>query len=448
MGPRNHRKVGRPPKWVLDRDGKPIVGLSFDKGTAQTFYTWVTDEQGIRKRKGFGRNEPEAIFHFRQWQAEQTGKQVQFKYEKTLKGARKVLGVRDDGKIILDPNPVKIDVTDQIPESQFIEAVREFLLNDIHEARRKLDLPGLEIRNAPSAKDSLSLADIGHFYCDNSGITKKEIGECQRAWKEFLNTISASTIAEVTDNDIFLFNDVIWKKYKRDSLSSTWIRGRFTRIKTILKFYIKRGRDNRAEIRRVLDLCASFELPPKTGKLAQAISKSNFQTLIDNADVKWKLIYLLGLNCGYYASDISNLKRDYIRSEEGVTYTVYPRPKNAGIRINVFWDITVATYKEYLRECDFISPYLFKNVAGGKLTEHSIRRGFARRRRHLGLPSSLKFENLRDGAASAMFGRVADKELRNVTLGHRISDEEEKYITLHPEMVRQCSDAIYQHYFA
>ena len=278
--------------------------------------------------------------------------------------------------------------------------------------------------------------------------SKKEIGECQRAWKEFLNTISASTIAEVTDNDIFLFNDVIWKKYKRDSLSSTWIRGRFTRIKTILKFYIKRGRDNRAEIRRVLDLCASFELPPKTGKLAQAISKSNFQTLIDNADVKWKLIYLLGLNCGYYASDISNLKRDYIRSEEGVTYTVYPRPKNAGIRINVFWDITVATYKEYLRECDFISPYLFKNVAGGKLTEHSIRRGFARRRRHLGLPSSLKFENLRDGAASAMFGRVADKELRNVTLGHRISDEEERYITLHPEMVRQCSDAIYQHYFA
>jgi hypothetical protein len=70
---KQRKSRGRPPKYVRDSDGKPIVGLSFDEANNRYFNThWKSD--GVQKEH-FGSNEDEAgaIFLFRQWDAQRKG---------------------------------------------------------------------------------------------------------------------------------------------------------------------------------------------------------------------------------------------------------------------------------------------------------------------------------------------------------------------------------------
>ena len=64
----------------------------------------------------------------------------------------------------------------------------------------------------------------------------------------------------------------------------------------------------------------------------------------------------------------------------------------------------------------------------------------------MGIPDSVKFNNFRDGAATAMFGKVSG-EMLNIIIGHRIKGEKKKYIRLKPEQVKLCADMIYEEYF-
>jgi hypothetical protein len=59
--------------FVLDYDGKPLVGLSWDSGNGQYFYTFWKSEKDIqtgrktRKDYSFGVHYGDAVFKFRQW---------------------------------------------------------------------------------------------------------------------------------------------------------------------------------------------------------------------------------------------------------------------------------------------------------------------------------------------------------------------------------------------
>ncbi len=64
VGTRNKRP-GRPPKFVLDETGKPIVGLSFDK-TNNSYYATYSNP-----RVYFGTDYAKALHEFRKWQNNQ-----------------------------------------------------------------------------------------------------------------------------------------------------------------------------------------------------------------------------------------------------------------------------------------------------------------------------------------------------------------------------------------
>ena len=61
MNARN-RKKGRPPKFVLDPNGRPIVGLSYHKPTG-SYYATYSDP-----RVYFGTDLAEALFKFRKYE--------------------------------------------------------------------------------------------------------------------------------------------------------------------------------------------------------------------------------------------------------------------------------------------------------------------------------------------------------------------------------------------
>ncbi len=57
---------GRPVQYVMDYNGKPVVGLSFHKAIGQYYNThYKTETKG--KMVYFGSDTDEAIFKFHQW---------------------------------------------------------------------------------------------------------------------------------------------------------------------------------------------------------------------------------------------------------------------------------------------------------------------------------------------------------------------------------------------
>ena len=64
VGTRN-KKPGRPPKFVFDPNGKPIVGLSFNKAN-KSYYATYSDP-----RLWFGSDFPTALLEFRKYENSQ-----------------------------------------------------------------------------------------------------------------------------------------------------------------------------------------------------------------------------------------------------------------------------------------------------------------------------------------------------------------------------------------
>ncbi|HEY5138846.1 MAG TPA: hypothetical protein VIJ25_05935 [Methylococcales bacterium] len=61
---------GRPPTYVADANGRPVVGLSFDKNNF--YYNTHWKAENVDKQI-FGNDRGEAIARFRIWQSEKQG---------------------------------------------------------------------------------------------------------------------------------------------------------------------------------------------------------------------------------------------------------------------------------------------------------------------------------------------------------------------------------------
>ncbi|MHC4182544.1 MAG: tyrosine-type recombinase/integrase, partial [Planctomycetota bacterium] len=132
--------------------------------------------------------------------------------------------------------------------------------------------------------------------------------------------------------------------------------------------------------------------------------------------------------------------------KDGLDYIVFPREKNKHKRVNVLWSDTKEALDQYLAEKKFNTEYVFTSQYGTPLDPHDVQRCFGRLRKKVGVPDEVKFNHFRDGAASALFGKV-EADMLKVTIGHRIKGEKSKYISVKPKQVKKCADIIYKEYF-
>jgi integrase len=187
-------------------------------------------------------------------------------------------------------------------------------------------------------------------------------------------------------------------------------------------------------------------VPTEIGEPPKPIAKEDVHKLLEKANNKWKAIMLLALNCGYYAKDIHDLKKEMIKQKDGLNYVVFPREKNKNMRVNVLWKETKEALDKYMSENPNDLEYVFSCQYGGLLHPHDIQRSFDRLRKKVGVSDEVKFCHFRDGAATALFGKV-NSDMLKVTIGHRIVGEKSKYISVKPEKVKICADTIWQEYF-
>ena len=137
MKNRNRRK-GRPPKFVQDPNGRPIVGLSYNKANSCYYATYS------KPRVYFGTNLADALFKFRQWENKQAIEEpymeISLPYPPGSEGSKIVRWSECCG----DPHVIAAAHAGEsalIPENIFLEMARNFILKDTINATRKLGIP-------------------------------------------------------------------------------------------------------------------------------------------------------------------------------------------------------------------------------------------------------------------------------------------------------------------
>jgi len=435
---------GRPPKFVTDANGRPTVGLSFNKGN-KNYYATFSDP-----RVYFGCDFANALFQFHRYQNQQTPEQPHIEIELPSAPGSTEPQIVTWSEVCGDPPVIAAAYAGEstlLPEDLFLETVRKFILKDTINAARKLGIPELaRMTDLPPLERPLPLDAVLQFYLEDRSPSKDEQKKMGTAWREFCQATKVKFIRDITSDMIHDYRDITLAEYRKNSWANSWLKARFPKVKTLLRYYYKHGRTNKAELRTVLEFCKCLCVPSCVEESACPIEREHVHRLLDHCSKKWQAIVLLALNCGYYAKDIHDIKLSMIKQQNDLDYIVFPREKNKHMRVNVLWKDTREALDRYLSQRQSNSEHVFLSQFETAFDPHDVQRCFDRLRKKASLPDEVKFSHFRDGAASALFGRV-DSDLLKVTIGHRIKGEKSKYISVKPKQVQICSDIIYEEYF-
>lgn len=457
---------GRPPKYVLDPQGRPVVGLSHDKANNRYFNTHYNKE-GVKK-ENFGNGDYSlAIFEFMQWNAKKKGEQsVNVDAKDISNGVRTEPIEFEPPQWLIDMQPTEemkrqhreqpilfrqIE-TRKIPESLIWQKARELILFDLPEARKRLNLP-IRLDGPVKPLKSISLQEIGNLYFQHPRfhrMSQRYRWEAKRYWKEFCRLVKVKTIQDITIPTIDSYQEAIYRISKeRKWAGGASVNNRFSVVKTIFKNATKRTKDvmQIPEIERVQGYLERLSYAPKAKVNPKPISRQNYLLML-KSEVKpvYRAILLLALNCGMKPSGIVAIKKKNINLEDKTLHM--PRPKTGIIRVACLWDRTCEAIRELLGSVMNDSDYLFLNEAGRPLRRASINEWWMRRRRKLGIDQSVKFEHIRDATQTIPVEndpRCLD-EVRLI-MGHTVAGIANSYLERRPNMVRKACQVIEKYYF-
>ena len=446
------RPRGRPPTYVTDRDGRPIVGLSRNPDNAirkknGKTYT-VTDGRyyatGSNPREYFGSDFDLAVMRFRAWQARQRGQHVEFDYEKLVSPeSRKKINLIH--RVFHKP-PIgdTLSITSEIPDEIFWNKVREYLSDG---AGRRLAAQRTGIKEIEYIFDlepppkPLTLEEIGDLYANKKPpLSSDERKQSKQFWKQFRDIVGVPTLDLLTQAHIDRYRDRVYEL--QGNKTSCFVSRRFTKVKTVFFFFYKNKLDPN-QSKRILGMLTTL-IPPAKGKaLPSPISKSDLEKLLKVADVEETAMLLLGLNCAFYPVDIRLLtKTNGLDLERGI-YAGY-RHKTHIPQCSVLWKRTIEQLKKHLAENPNATDRLFVGEKGKPYSSETFRRKFAKLRFKARVSDRVLFDHLRDGAAS---NANADQRQVDVLLGHRSAGLTDNYVLRHPQLVADACKNIERHYF-
>jgi len=468
---RQKRGKGRPPKYVQDNQGRPIVGLSYDKANNRYFNTHWKSE-GVSKET-FGSDYHEAIFSFRRWEADRNGENaIMIDAEHIQEGYREEHEEFHPSKDWIASLPQEVQdewkgkkhvlvsevETAGIPESLFWQHARELILSDIVEARKRLNLP-IVLDGPIEGSVSITLDEIGKIYFERR---RKPISDIYRKdglrfWGEFKRVTNVKKVGELSATLIDGYENWVYASAKTRHWSPATINNRLGFVKAVFNEAFRRVRNisDKQHIKNVREFCNSFTYTDKPVVNPQPISKTDYLTMLDAAkDKVYRAIMLLSLNCGMKESAAADVRITPRRGravpdidlDKGVL--AMPRPKTGIIRVAVLWDRTIAAIKEVLATRKSDSEFLFLNHCGNPMQPRNIRKWWHRTRKQAGVSASVKFEHIRDATQTIPLDDDPKSLVEtNLIMGHAVSGMANNYLERRPTMVRRACKAIEEHFW-
>jgi integrase len=437
-------RVGRN-LFVCGFDNHPIKGLSWDKGNGTYYYTFFKSEKDFktgkktRKDYSFGVHYQEAVFAYIQWAKDNTT--ITFSIPYNPKQTKEVINTGDTTKVVR-----KIPVVQQIEadKAESLDLLKQLLQDEEIkiEAIRILKLNEL----LPQKYKLLPLMDIYNYYKDNNSSNSNEKGQVKRAVTTFTKITKKKYINYISEEDIFLFRDVILASNN----STTYKNGKLQRFKTVLRYYNnnKQGNGEKELVRKILSYCSILK---KVKTVIQEppikLDSKTVEKLFKEAkgDKELLLMFLLMLNCGYTPVDLRGLKKNMVKTQDDLTYILFPRKKTGETlkRVNCLWGITAKLLKEQMKSHKL--EYVFISSVGREYQENTLGdkfRAFFKNSKVKGITP----KHFKDTVASELAFKVTNTNILKITLGHTLDTKDIfwRYVDSKPEQQKPASDILYK----
>lgn len=450
------KKTGRKASYIVFAgteikdivDGKE-VGLSLDQ-TTRNYYTMLPNKDTRTKRRWLGSDQSLAVARFRAIVNRLKGKvekYIEIKDEsiktkrvdiKNLKN--KKLQIDDTNKIDFRPSYS----LSSIPENIFIE----WLKKEIHNPKALAQKSGIEalasITTALASMQDIALKDLLKKYLSKAEhINPIERRNCSKAFDEFMDIIGCSKLSQVTISDI----DTYEKHIHNLDISPVSKKNKINKVGTILNYCTKKF-----ESQKLLQLykwVQGVERPKDTKPYnPTVVSLEDFNKLFEVAELKYKIMLLMALNCGMYPVDLCRLKLENVDFKQGTV--AFRRGKTGKVlAVSTLWGRTKILLDKYLSERKGKSDYVFISYLGKGFSSKGITSVFDRNiRAKAKVSKSVKFNHLRDTFSTIAQDLGYRIEQINLVLGHRNKGMQDRYaVRQASKLTKDMCDAVEKEFF-
>lgn len=338
--------------------------------------------------------------------------------------------------------PISIEIVDdklvfigeETQDAAFYGWLRKMVLTQGEWLAQKTGVPALGwLGDIQRPDESPKLADIVKVYLKKPNLSPEEGRRTLRFWNEFTKIVGVTTVGEIRHAQVERYE----AKINETDLGPKSIKHRYSRVKTVLSYALKRGR-NPEHCRKALDTLAMLEVETPDSLDPNPIKPSEFWAIhkaaTDAGDDMFAAMMLFSLNAALYPSEAGDVRWSDIDLERGEFVT--RRRKTSVPRIAVLWPETIEALKKLPqeRETVFNTPRTnykrFSNFRDWKIYRDSVK-----------LPD-VKFNQIRDAAFTAAC-RVSLDQAR-VLAGHRMPGAVDAYVLRQPQFVAQACEGIRQ----
>ncbi|MEM1097146.1 MAG: site-specific integrase [Planctomycetota bacterium] len=317
--------------------------------------------------------------------------------------------------------------------------VRKLILDQPAYFAKMVGIPELaSLRHLPIPESAISIDDVVDAYSRSNPSTSEVKTRAVRTFRKLASHADATTLADLTQERL-----LAWREHieRHPNIKSAGTRtGIYGQVKSILSFGMKEGLDQ-SQLRAALDRCKVLWTPePLPPVRPMPISRQDFHTLLAGADPTWRAWLLLALNLAMTAEDLCQLKCEDFDLDAGTFVSIRVKTRRDRIpRAGVIWDET----RQAMADLGSRSEYVFTSRHGTKFSKNSRVNMFAKLRKRVGLPDSVKMSHIRDAAYTTACQATSDERWARVLAGHRAPGLQDNYVLRNPEAVRPACEAVY-----
>jgi len=295
-------------------------------------------------------------------------------------------------------------------------------------------------------ESSLPLAQIGTDYLDRkqNPLNSRYLRDARIFWEEFTKVVAMEKVAELNAEHFKRYREHVYQNGKKHSPS--YANNRFGLVTSVLNYALADGRDT-SSIQNALMLCKMLRRIKRNGGGLNPtpISRENFHKMLSIADERYTAILLLSLNAAYYPIDVCSVTKSSVNLRRK---TLVERRTKTGVpRIAVLWNRTCDAIRAYQKNHKHDSELLFLGQSGREYSPSQVARLFRKLRKEAGIPESVQFADIWDGAQTSAIEHGADLLQTEMLLGHKCKGISDNYLQRKPSMVSDACQAIEHFYF-
>lgn len=437
--------TGKPIQVVLDLDSKPVISGEYWLAWHATKARYYVARRGQTWTDGNLKTSDlaTAIKLFWQVVANKRGDRLRIKRPVRVTVGSEAVPLRGSmpSQYVATNQDGSAEVVSEVDAADFYEAVSDAATSDPDAFRKATGM----VRVA--GKRGATLASlIAAYRSKRQAPRPTELRKVETYWTLFTRKVGVSRVSEIASDHIDVWDAAVWEIYDAGGSPKT-MRHYYEYVTRVLRYAADKLIDAE-ECERVYKEIYSRkkELPALNNPNPEPITREHFKMLLDAADDRWKAILLLALNCAYYPVDIRTFPVAALNLEKG--WIIFDRAKtDQTTRVSCLWKRTIDAIRAYHSDAGHDSEMLFPSQKGSQYSDQGFRHAWHDFRETTGVPKTVEFASLRDGAYTAAIQGGASETVAKILAGHKIGGMSDAYIKANPAIVKPATDAIEAEYF-